>query len=292
MNRRTVCHRMVCVLLALTAGCSPRGVLRKATPPAADSVGRAAIGHAADGTLASLDAMLDPAMQTPRIRKTVTQVQTILRSYSVDPPELIGYSWSRKLGEELRTLTYQAHLRPTVNKLLQDQGRSFHWIVARVVLRGGDDAYRVYGFHVNFNELSLAETNGFGRNLGLPQLLWLLLTVFAFGTVVYAIIQVMRAPLPRRWPWVLVSLLGAGAATMNWTTGAFSIQPLFVEIFAAGFGRLGLYGPIMLTWGFPAGAFWALEVVRRARRRAAFIAMLERGPRDPVSQASRDDTPT
>jgi hypothetical protein len=277
MNRRIAARGILCALLLFTAGCDARGLLQRATPPAADSVGRAAIGRAAAGTLASLDSILDPTMRTPRMRQVLEQIQTMLRPYSVGEPELIGYSWRREYGEEYRTLTYQTRLTPSVEALAQNDVRAFHWMVTQVVLRGGDGANRVYGFHVNLSEASLAETNGFLRNLRLPQLIWLLLTVFAVGTIIFAIVQVVRAPMERRWLWVIVSLLGVARGTMNWSTGAFTIQPLSVQLFAVGFIRQGWYGPIMIMWAFPAGAFWALEVVRRARRRAAFLAMLERG---------------
>lgn len=284
--------RIALVILLLAAGCDARGMIQRATPPAADSVGRAAIGRATAGTLASLDSILDPAMRTPRMRQVLEQIQTMLRPYSVGDPELIGYSWSQENREEYRTLTYQARLTPSVEALAQNDVRAFHWIVTQVVLRGGDGANRVYGFHVNLSEASLAETNGFLRNLHLPQLLWLLLALFAVGTTLFAVVQVLRAPLERRWPWVIVSLLGVARGTMNWTTGAFAFQPLSVQLFGVAFVRQVLYGPIMIMWAFPAGAFWALEVVRRARRRAAFLAMLEEGHADeaatPAATASTE----
>ncbi|MEJ2678639.1 MAG: hypothetical protein P8174_06135 [Gemmatimonadota bacterium] len=272
-----IARGILCTFLLVTSGCDVRGTIARATPPAADTVGRAAIRHAAAGTLADSDSILDPRMRTPRMRKVLEQIQTTLQPYSVGEPELIGYSWRRENGEEYRTLTYQARLKPSVEALAQNDVRAFHWMVTQVVLRGGDRANLVCGFHVNFSEASLAETNGFLRNLHLPQLIWLLLTLFAVGTIIFAVVQVVRAPMARRWLCVIVSRLGVARGTMNWSTGAFTIQPLSVQLFAVGFIRQGWYGPIILMWAFPAGAFWALEVVRRARRRAAFLAMLERG---------------
>lgn len=75
----------------------------------------------------------------------------------------------------------------------------------------------------------------------------------------------------RKWPWVLFILFGFGKLTIDWTTGAWSFQPISVQLFSAGMYSPG-FGPWMLEIAFPLGALCFLA--RRDQLRAPPAAAL------------------
>ena len=83
--------------------------------------------------------------------------------------------------------------------------------------------------------------------------------MFSLGTAT----QVARTPMPWRWWWAFVALLGAGTLVLNWTTGEVFMKGLNIQLFGVGFTRQGLAGPWVLSVAFPAGALVALERRRR-----------------------------
>jgi hypothetical protein len=93
---------------------------------------------------------------------------------------------------------------------------------------------------------------------------------------VWAAVVVARTPMPRRWGWVAIALLGIGEFTINWTTGGTSARLLSLELFGASIAHSGPFGPWVVTCYFPLGAILALLNRRRslaAARPASGLAM-------------------
>ncbi len=247
-------------------GCSVRGMLRKLTPPAADSTARAALALASGGRARDIEPMLDPRARTPEFTRALDQIQAGFRPFTVGTAELVNARWARERGEVYWTLTYESRLHPSVAAAVADQGALDYWAATEIVLSRDRGRYRILGFHVNASDRSLAQANGFFENLGVPQALWLLLCGAALGGMVLAIAQVVRAPIRRKWLWVAVSLVGVARGWMSWNTGALGMQTISFQLFVIGWYRPGLYGPWLVYCSFPVGALWALEVVRRSRR--------------------------
>ncbi|HAI69239.1 MAG TPA: hypothetical protein DCM38_07375, partial [Gammaproteobacteria bacterium] len=49
-------------------------------------------------------------------------------------------------------------------------------------------------------------------------------------------------------------LFGFVNVTVNWTTGGINIDPLSILLLGAGFRKVGLYGPVLISVAIPLGA--------------------------------------
>jgi hypothetical protein len=78
-----------------------------------------------------------------------------------------------------------------------------------------------------------------GDTLITIQFTWALLTLacaaVSIGTAIF-----IGSRMQWKRLWVFISLLGLGAFSLNWSTGAFHISPLAVQLLAAGDGPAGI----------------------------------------------------
>ena len=239
------------------------------TPLAADSAARHVVLRVATGDSAFDEALVDPVMRTAETQGVIQQLRGLTAGRSVGPVKLVGSKWERTGGRETRTLVYEAPLEIDALSAVRLGEPQSVWFVAEVALRETGGRYKVTRLHVNVAERSLQALNSFSGNLGIAQGIWLVMTALVLAIIAFAVVQVIRTPMPHRWVWVFVSLIGVSQGTINWTTGATAYQPLWWLLFGAAIGRSGLYGPWMLSLSFPAGAFWALNVVRIKRAQLA-----------------------
>ena len=87
-------------------------------------------------------------------------------------------------------------------------------------------------------------------------MLLLALAVAAF-TITCAVI-IARSPIPHRWGWAAVALLGFGRFTINWTTGGMDVDLVSLPVLVGSFARSDVLSPWVLAFSFPAGALFAL----------------------------------
>jgi hypothetical protein len=68
---------------------------------------------------------------------------------------------------------------------------------------------------------------------------------------------------PRKTLWAIAILLGVARFQLNWTDGAFAMEPLNVQILSAGYVRASQLSPWILSVSVPLGAI--VFLVRRKR---------------------------
>ena len=94
---------------------------------------------------------------------------------------------------------------------------------------------------------------------GPTHLLMLLAMMAAVGVTVAALLRIWRTKLfKRRWLWTIGALIGVTTLRMNWSTGDFYFQPLFLQLFSAGAAKSPIYAPWTLSVGLPLIALIAL----------------------------------
>ena len=105
------------------------------------------------------------------------------------------------------------------------------------------------------------------RGRSIVHYLWLLLMCVAVITsLATAVFVGTRRDMPKRWLWMLASLFGGGAFTLNWMTGAISFQLLNVLLLSGAVVRAGPASPWGVTFAIPVGALFALRKHRRWRQ--------------------------
>jgi hypothetical protein len=134
------------------------------------------------------------------------------------------------------------------------------WSVANVVLKKINETVSVVGFNVYRTMASQKEINKFSFNgkSAIQFMVFAMAVVSAIFVLVTAYFCI-RTPIPKRkWLWVLFILVGVGSISVNWTTGQYGVQPLYVMLFSAAAISAGPFAPWIISTSLPIGAiiFW------------------------------------
>jgi len=72
--------------------------------------------------------------------------------------------------------------------------------------------------------------------------------------IIWVEVVCVRAPIRRRWAWMLLILLGGPVVALNWTTGEPQVKELAVTLLGVGWLRSTVYAPMILQVAVPIGA--------------------------------------
>lgn len=255
-DKRLVAHAALACGLVFAACRSPE-IPQSAVPQEADRAARAYLALVVAGETDSAARQVAVPPGAPDVRPILAELSALLRGTNVDSAHLIGAHTfhSTVIGAESQrrvSLSYE---------LRAEKG----WRVATINSRDSAGVLRIEGFHVDTLAAPLAELNAFDLS-GKPPLyyVWLVAAAFAFLTCVVAAVVVARTRgMPRRWLWAALSLIGLVKFSLNWTTGAYSVQPIAFQVLAFGFQRAIPVGPWIVSFALPILAVVAL--VRRRR---------------------------
>jgi hypothetical protein len=210
--------------------------------------------------LDSAFALLAPELQTDTARIILAQVVGLLLGRTFDSVAVIGVN-VRTVDDSARhvNLTYQAL-------------DSAQYYVMNVASRLEQDGYVVEGFSAYPIATSLFELNAlsFSGKSPLHYICLALAGLMFLITIATAISVFATRGMPKRWLWGLVALIASPVFTLNWTTGAASINAMSFVFFGAALARSGPAAPWMVSLAFPVGALVALW--RRTRWKAGIEA--------------------
>lgn len=256
---RPVARRAACALLAAPLACSVEDALQRMTPPTHERAARAFLADLRRGDMDRAVAALAPAVTAiPGLRDSLASARQSLPAGPADTVRVVGVNRFVTRGTDRADLTYEIHT---------DSG----WGLALISVAALEGASpMVTGVRTQRTAAPLAELNAFRlRGKGPGHLLVLLLAAVCAAFSLGAAVVTARTPMPRRWLWTFVALLGATRFTLDWTSGNWRWSPLYVEFFSAGVMRSGGVGPWLVSFGVPLGAILALRRVRAFRRRPA-----------------------
>jgi hypothetical protein len=269
VNMRS-CVALLSVLASLLTACDSFSAEKIATP-ARDERAQHTLRSLVAGERDSVLAHARFGDDTAAIAKGLAQLDSILRGRRVDSIQLIGANQLLSGGTEQVTLSYEMYT---------ERG----WLGASVTTLDSATSWMLLGLHAQPLRGELRRLNQFSLgSRGLAQYLGLVLvvacTAFSLGVAVFL---ATRKQFPKRWRWVVASLIGAGAVYVNWTTGEVSSRLFTVQLFSASAVRPSEFAPWLISFSFPVGALVALERYRRwrARNEAVGVAadLTERAP--------------
>jgi hypothetical protein len=242
------------LFLALAAACGGDPSLQRFTPPEVDARSREYIGQFVHGQMDSVVNRLIVPLRTPKATAELRKIADILRNERFDTIRVIG-AWTNTVnGVRHVNLTYELH-------------SSFSWFVANVASVDTAGTWFVEGVSARTIAQPLELAAQFSlAGKSLLHYLWLVLTVscaaLSLGSAVFI---ATRRGMPRRWRWVLLSLLGVSAFRLNWATGAIDFGLLQVQLASASFLRAGPAAPWILSFAVPVGALVGLTRYRSWR---------------------------
>jgi hypothetical protein len=261
---------LLALATGLTIGCDAISVAGIATPEG-DARAQRVLRELIAGQRDSIPLHAHFGTDTAATAVGLARLDSILRGRQVDSLQLIGANrWSANETERL-TLSYEFRT---------ERG----WLGAAVTTLDSAGAWTLIGLHVEPLAGELAALNRFhltGR--GLAQYLGLLLVLVCAGiSLGTAVFIATRRDYPKRWRWVALSLVGASAVYVNWTTGEVTTRLLTMQLFSASMVRPSVYAPWLLSFSFPIGALVALQRYRQRRELIELITETQASVRQTV----------
>ncbi len=206
---------------------------------------RSVVDKLSSGDVSSVEQLLDPKLVEPNVRAALERTAAVLPAepaLSVEP-----VAWNVVVSTAgPRTATVAAEYTYPSSK----------WFVISGELTGEPGSFRILRFNVEPLSVPMAQLHAFTfQGKGVMHYVFLLLAVLAFALSAFAFVRCVRSKnIRRKWLWAAFTLLGFCAFTLNWTSGAISVNPFSFNLFSAGATRAGWVGPWIITFCIPIGA--------------------------------------
>lgn len=253
---------LILLVAFLFAGClDEKAVIQKFAPREDDELARRFLELIRKERYEEADPLLEPAVATQAGVNGLSQLHQIVDRGELKTVELIGANTGflkpsdSSASKRIANLTYELEFPDA-------------WVVAAFVIESSGSQPRITG--VNFqpvpNSLRVLNRFTFKKRPFLFYLIFsavVLIPVFIIFTIVICI----RSHVRRRWLWIIFILVAFGRFNLNWSTGAWNIQPLSIMLLGSAWFRTSSSAPVMVSFGFPLGAIVFLMFRGRLRRK-------------------------
>jgi hypothetical protein len=245
-------HAFFLTLLILLAGCDQQAMFEKFIPKEEAAIAKQLLSQLAAKDYATIERQLDPSVQSPSVRGTLEKMAALFPAEQAKSVGTVGSNTSTVKGLTTYNLTFEHQY-------------SSMWLLTNVVLQRRDGHVTVLGLHAYPMKQSLKEVNRFTFEGKSPIHYIVFALIVAVPLFIgYALVLCFKTPIARRkWLWLLFVALGFFQFSLNWTDGAYRIQPISFNVLGVGFGRAGPYAPLIFNVAIPVGA-----IVFLARRRS------------------------
>lgn len=228
--------------MLVVSACSKQELLQKFAPASDQAMARQYMDELREGAFDKIEAQADPSMQSPTLPATLQRMAAFIPQEAPDSVTLVGAHSMHANGRIIRNLTFEYGFHDT-------------WILLNVVSQDVAGRRTLIGLHIERLAQSLEEQNRF-KLAGKSILLYatLALTVLFPLLTLYALVVCVRRKLDGpKWPWILFILFGIGRFAVNWTTGAWTVSTISIQLLSASAVQ-PLYGPWTLAVSLPLGA--------------------------------------
>ena len=212
----------------------------------------------ADAQLDSAFSLLAPELRSDTARSALSQVSALLQEARLDSMRLIGVNIASMGGD-----------RRTVNLTYEMPAATGGWLVSNVAARYAGSSLSVTGFSAYPVNDQLERLNKFTLSGRSPiHYLWLTLALMIpIGAITVAVYVGRAHGMPRRWLWVIASLIATPTFFINWTTGEVGMRAVSLLLFGGAATRTGSAAPWIVSFALPVGALVAYVKARRWRLR-------------------------
>jgi hypothetical protein len=245
----------------LLVGClNEKDLIQKFAPKEDDEFARHFITLIREGRYDEASPLIDPVVADKAGPAEMLQLHKIVDHGEPIAIELIGANvgyfktWSGS-GSRQTNLVYQLQFRDA-------------WVVATVVVQSNDDGRRIWSAFFQPVSDSLQVLNRFTLvNKTATHYLFLAAAILVPLFIVATMVICFRSRVRRRWLWLIFIVLGFVQFRLNWTTGAWDIAPISLNLLGASWIRASSYAPVILSFSIPVGAITFLICRRRLRRK-------------------------
>lgn len=253
---RTMKFVLIALLCLFASACSQQDMIDRLAPSADVKFAQSTLDDLRLGHLDSTRDHLAAQLRTVDIDAQLTKIAGYFPAGVPRSVKTVGFRKMIENGESHATLAFEYQFDSS-------------WALADMTVSTDGDQRTIEGVHVYRMKQSLEQTNAFTLRGKSPlHYVFLGLVCVIPLLCLYALVMCLRTPMRgRKWPWVLFILFGFMTVGFNWTTGAFSVQPISFLLFGASCFAPP-YGPWTLSVAFPLGAVWFLL------RRRSYVAVM------------------
>lgn len=228
---------------ALMAGCNAQKTIEAMAPQEEAAQGQQVIAQLAARDFASVQAHLDPTLQTPGTAAQLVEVANHIPAGTPKHVQLIGFNTLHQKTDVQSSFAYEYEY--------DDQ-----WMVAQVMFSRKAGQLLIAGVHVNREAQSQRAVHALSlAGKGPLHVLMLGLSVLVPLFILTTLVICYRTPVPKRKVlWCVFIAVGLVQFTLNWTSGAINVQALTFMVLGAGFMQASPYTPLLLSVAVPVGA--------------------------------------
>lgn len=237
--------RLVVALACLVAaGCSRQALLERVSSPEDRALGAQIIQAIQTGDGGVITAGLDPDLRE-KIPPLYPAMRALTPAGSAAKVTLIDARFTEVTsvgGGAARDslLTYGV------------DGASRH-VMVRIAIRRQGPTAMITGLYIHPMAMPAGQANALTlKGKSAVQLLFLALAILSPVTIVAGLIALFATKgIRRKWLWTIGCLLGVGQFAVDWTSGAVSFQPLYVQLFGGFAIKPGMLEPWRVGFGVP-----------------------------------------
>jgi hypothetical protein len=238
--------RLLVLLLTamILAGCTPEELLQRISTPERQAEAKLHIDQLRRHDFDAIERALAPELVTAQLRNELETMAGLLPAQEPTSIKLVGAQSMTDDGT-------------TVNSTFEYRFGS-KWFLINVAVRERGADRKIVGFHVSPEEGPVAELNRFSLAGKSPAHYFVLAVAVAnVALTVIAAYFCARTRMARKWRWMLFILFGFTRFSINWSSGEWSFDPLYFQLFSAG-AFAAPFGPWIISISVPVGAIWFL----------------------------------
>jgi hypothetical protein len=259
-SQRTRLH-LACLLPLITVAACAKDLTSfadKYTTAAERAFPRSYLQLLVDAQLDSAFSLLAPEIRSDTALGVMRQVSALLKDAHLDSMQLIGVDVG-SFGGNGRDVNLSYEMPTSTGG----------WLVSNVATHYAGSGLSVRGFSAHLIKARLELLNRFTPAGKSPtHYMWLMLAVLIpVGTIMVAFYVVRARGMPRRWLWVIVSLIAVPTFVINWTTGEVGVESLSFLLFGGAATSAGPAAPWIVSFALPLGALAAYLKAWRWRQR-------------------------
>jgi hypothetical protein len=252
---------IVLALAALFAGCDSQKLINALVSPDDVNTAKTYIGLLRAQKVDQLEQAVDPSVKARHPNLHALLLNMAARMPASDPlsEKLVNFNTFTSSTQHKSSLTFEYQYPD-------------EWLLVSITVLKQNGTSSIIDMNVRKLGDSLENLHQF-KLVGKPawQYAVLVAAVAAPLLSIYALIVCARSRLRgQRWLWMLFILVGFMSLSVNWATGAWSFQPVHVQLLSAG-AFAPPYGTWTISVSLPLGAIWFLL------RRKALVAPVEAG---------------
>jgi hypothetical protein len=236
---------IVSALVFVLSACGPKDTSKYLDGPNAD-YGKSLFSDLQARNVKALRERMDPKVLATAAPSVFDQMAAFFPPTPPHSVTVVGLNTIESMGNK--------DTARRVNVSLQYEFEN-QWLLANATWRetvSGDKI--IEAMNVQPLAKSLQEINGFElKGKGIANYVILVLAIALPFFCIAVLIVCIRTPMPRKRKilWCLGILVGFCQIGLNWTTGAISVNPLYLQLFAAGWVRPGPFAPYVISVSVP-----------------------------------------